>query len=886
LKKVWIVPQFKQPDVADGGIRRVSEAQVKHLPAYGWEVTEDPYAADVLNCHAGNYADLHINKPWVASSHGLYWTAEMEFGDWARPANAHVLVNLRRADLLTAPSEWVAASMRRGLCSPVTVIGHGIDPDEWEPGESQGYVLWNKARADVVCDPREMNRLAAMEPGVVFISTFGEPRNNVEITGQMPYPRMQELVRNAGVYLCLARETFGIGTLEAMAAAVPVLGWAHGGQLDILKHGEHGWLAKPGDYESLHQGLRYCLDNRAELGAAAREHVLEHYKWADVIGQYAAVYERALSEWETQRRQPRTSVVVTCYNLAQYLPECLDSILAQQDADWECLIVDDCSPDNTAEVAQQYVARDPRIRYVRTPSNLYLAGARNYGIRASTGRYILPLDADDMLTPTALQTLADGLDKDRRADIAYGHMEYFQDAPLGQRQMQRGGWPEAFRMERQMRQFNQLPYSSMYRRRVWERVGGYREHIRTAEDADFWCRVTSYGFRPAKVTEAPYLVKRERQDSMGRVEPVSRDWTEWFPWARDKLVAPYGALAPSTEKVDRFSYLVRSHANPVVSVVIPVGPGHEQRVIKAIDSVVAQTEPDWECVVVDDTGKDLTLPGFPFARLVRTEHAASGAGAARNAGVVASKGQFLVFLDADDWLHPEFVRKALSVWRQGQSDRHEVKEYVFTDFMKREGDKRVRHHCPDINGEDNLRHSHHPVTTLLPRDAWLLVGGFDEAMPGWEDWDFYIAVCAAGWCPVHLAEPLVQYDMWSGERRDTSLVNHFEQLKQHILAKWADYHSGAKKMACGACNKKTRAATVPAPTTNQVQASAPANGNGAVSAEFVESLVMVEYLSLNRGAHHIYGPATHTFYGRRGGGDRFMVHPADLAAAPNWFRRA
>ncbi len=871
MKKVYVAPQFAKPDQGDGGIRRVVEAQIRHLPTYGWQVVTDPYAADVLHCHAGTYCDLNIDRPWVASSHGLYWTAEMDFGDWAEPANAQVLVNLRRADVLTAPSEWVAGAMRRALCCEPVVVGHGIEPEEWEPGEDRGYVLWNKARADVVCDPKEMNKLAAMAPKVQFISTFGQPKDNVTIIGRVPYGRMKQIIRTAGVYLCLARETFGIGTLEAAVAGVPVLGWRHGGQVDIVAHRQHGWLAEPGDWESLREGLEFCRQHRAELGQAARQHVLQHYRWADVIGQYAAVYERAEAEWETRRRAPRVSIIVTCYNLACYLPDCLDSILAQNMADWECIVVDDASSDDTAEVAARYCERDGRIRYIRNEQNQFLAEARNVGIRASRGCYILPLDADDLLAPGALSVLVDALAGDRTIDIAYGHMEAWypgrQDGP----ERERGGWPGPFRMERQMQRQNQLPYASMFRRRVWERIGGYRQHIRTAEDADFWCRAVSYGFRPAKVTDAIYLIKRERSDSLGRVEPVSRDWTDWFPWARNPRITPAGALAPSTLKADRFAWKVRSHSAPLVTVVVPVGPGHERAVIKALDSVVAQSCVDWEIVVANDTGEPLALPGFPFARII--DSGARGASAARNAGAAAARGQFLVFLDADDWLHPRFLEWCLDVHQQGAKG---AREYVYTDLKLVEGQAAEVYRLPDLDGTENLIKSVNAITTLLPRAAFEEVGGFDERMAGWEDWDFYLALSVAGWCPVHLPDALLAYNKSTGIRREAALANR-EAWISYLRDKWTPYFSKEKQMACSSCGKRKRTpAPTPTPAPARVEASVVATTSDRQLAAVVDGMVLAEYTSANRGAHRIFGPATRRFYGRRAGGDRFYMDPRDI----------
>src|SRR5690606_31186137 len=121
--------------------------------------------------------------------------------------------------------------------------------------------------------------------------------------------------------------------------------------------------------------------------------------------------------------RPAVTVIVTCHNLARYLPDCLRSVQAQTLADWERLIVDDASLDDTPAIAREVAAADRRFRYLPTPHNLNLSGARNYGFKQATGRYILHLDADDMLTPQALATLSAALDRDPGLHIAYGSLE-------------------------------------------------------------------------------------------------------------------------------------------------------------------------------------------------------------------------------------------------------------------------------------------------------------------------------------------------------------------------------------------------------------------------------------------------------------------------------
>ena len=102
-------------------------------------------------------------------------------------------------------------------------------------------------------------------------------------------------------------------------------------------------------------------------------------------------------------------VVVPAYDVERWLPECLDSLLAQTHREWEAVVVDDGSPDRSGEVAESYAARDPRIRVVHT-ANRGLGAARNTGVGHVLGDYLAFLDSDDVLPPDAYATLVGRLE--------------------------------------------------------------------------------------------------------------------------------------------------------------------------------------------------------------------------------------------------------------------------------------------------------------------------------------------------------------------------------------------------------------------------------------------------------------------------------------------
>jgi glycosyltransferase involved in cell wall biosynthesis len=116
--------------------------------------------------------------------------------------------------------------------------------------------------------------------------------------------------------------------------------------------------------------------------------------------------------------EPKVSFIVPCYKLAHFLPDCVNSILSQTYGDFEILIMDDCSPDNTPEVAAQF--KDPRVIHIRNEPNL--GNIRNYnkGIELSRGRYLWLISADDYLRSRhVLQKYVDLLDNHPEVGFAF-----------------------------------------------------------------------------------------------------------------------------------------------------------------------------------------------------------------------------------------------------------------------------------------------------------------------------------------------------------------------------------------------------------------------------------------------------------------------------------
>lgn len=177
--------------------------------------------------------------------------------------------------------------------------------------------------------------------------------------------------------------------------------------------------------------------------------------------------------------QPLVSVIVPCYNQARYLPETLDCLITQTYQCWEAIVIDDGSPDNVAEIAAGYAEKDTRIKFVHT-ENGGVSTARNVAIREhSSGKYILPLDADDLITPIYLERAVVYFEEHPECKLVYGLAEKFG--------AEKGRWDLPEYDFQKLLFDNMIFNSAMFRRSDFDKTIGYNENMRAGvEDWDFF----------------------------------------------------------------------------------------------------------------------------------------------------------------------------------------------------------------------------------------------------------------------------------------------------------------------------------------------------------------------------------------------------------------
>ena len=257
---------------------------------------------------------------------------------------------------------------------------------------------------------------------------------------------------------------------------------------------------------------------------------------------------------------PRVSVVVPCFNYGAYLPHAVESVAVQAGDDVELVIVDDGSTDDSLAVAEALAARHPAlVRVLAQPNSGQPAVARNNGIAATSGEYVLCLDADDEISPNFLTACVRALETNPAASIAYPDQEN-----IGTRT---GHEPHPPYDAAMLTRFNFIPPASLFRRSAWSDTGGFATNVAGYEDWDFWLACAEHGHYGVHVPAARWryrhhgdsLYARQRSKDLELKARVVRNHRRLYgrrqrAWADAVLAGDAGAraLAPRLGVVPTF----------------------------------------------------------------------------------------------------------------------------------------------------------------------------------------------------------------------------------------------------------------------------------------------------------------------------------------------
>lgn len=217
----------------------------------------------------------------------------------------------------------------------------------------------------------------------------------------------------------------------------------------------------------------------------------------------------------------RVDVVIPCYKYAHFLPSCIESVLTEQGADARVLIIDDASPDNTAEVGAALAARDSRVEFRRHPVNQGHIATYNEGlIDWATSEYSLLLSADDMLVRGALGRAVRLMDQNPQLGFCYGkaiatESPDYSSIPFDQPSRSRIISGPQFWEASCTATGNIVPTpTAVVRTKLQQSIGGYRKELPHTGDLEMWMRFAAHA--PVGIVEATQAFYRVHGKNMHR----------------------------------------------------------------------------------------------------------------------------------------------------------------------------------------------------------------------------------------------------------------------------------------------------------------------------------------------------------------------------------
>ena len=200
--------------------------------------------------------------------------------------------------------------------------------------------------------------------------------------------------------------------------------------------------------------------------------------------------------------QNLVSIIIPCFNYGHLIAETLNSLIQQSYPDWECIVIDDGSSDQSGKIVADFVAKDSRFQYIHQ-ENQGVSTARNAGIHAARGTFLLFLDADDLIEKRKLEFQVQFLMARPDVDIVYGDAYFFMtgnpDLRLNSMKEDNLSWMpkisgQGLPVVMQLLKANMMPINSpIVRRRVIDTCGFFVDGMQYCEDHEYWLRCALKG---------------------------------------------------------------------------------------------------------------------------------------------------------------------------------------------------------------------------------------------------------------------------------------------------------------------------------------------------------------------------------------------------------
>jgi glycosyltransferase involved in cell wall biosynthesis len=214
--------------------------------------------------------------------------------------------------------------------------------------------------------------------------------------------------------------------------------------------------------------------------------------------------------------KPLVSIIIPTYNRADLIRETLDSVLAQTYQNWECIIVDDGSTDNTDEVVGEYVLKDQRFKYYHRPDEHLPGGngARNYGFKMSKGEYVNWLDSDDLLINTYIKNQVKNI-VSQKADVSICDLKLFSTHKSITKKWLSDAWKnstyEEFCEGYVMFRFGITTPCFFYKKTFLKKLKLFEESLKRSQEYEFFCRIFLVHKPKYKTLNKPLVLYRQHQ---------------------------------------------------------------------------------------------------------------------------------------------------------------------------------------------------------------------------------------------------------------------------------------------------------------------------------------------------------------------------------------
>lgn len=529
-----------------------------------------------------------------------------------------------------------------------------------------------------------------------------------------------------------------------------------------------------------------------------------------------SLYSRVRSSmqyFQNEITSTKVSLIVTCFNRSEYLAQTINSILNQTYTNFELIIWDDASTDDSVKIAKKYQRLDSRIKLVEQKINQGFTKSIADAVASTEGKYLGWVDSDDLLHPQALAKTVELLDTRSSVGMVYTDRLIIDESNNSLGLDPRSSIP--YSQGNLLLNFMTFHFR-LIRREIYELAGGINTDFTTAQDYDLCLRISE--ITKIEQIKQPLYFYRQHSNSISssrEFEQIACTRTAinhalirrgLSPSVELKLkLKPKFILQPQAiedKSIEKTSSVdtIELHRNyerkdrsdseaiesldskPVfncsrlVSLIITVY-NRQQYLAATIESILAQTFTDFELIIWDDGSTDNTLAiatnyAQRDSRIKVFSDSNEGQGKALVKAIEQARGKYLGTVDSDDLLHPEALAKTSTVLESNSNLGMVYTDHVVIDAAGIEQGLGTRCSIP-YSKERLLIDFMTFHFRLMRRDVYDALGGFDSSLSTAEDYDLCLRFSEVTQIE-HLSEPLYYYRWHDNNLSNTQQLTQVE----------------------------------------------------------------------------------------------------------------